>query len=665
MKHTTRAYTKKNNGYWNSLSKKMPPVSQSPQNFDDIKAESFGGPMYVADASYERTNTNDSPRSSRIASKAARYEKIDKYSNLDRYSLPFTYSNSGNVACARDPIILCQKAYFHVGIFRNTVDLMAEFANDELYLEGGTDASRNLITKWMERISVEALKRQYFREYFRSGNVFLYRLFGEFTPDEIASLRKIYAAASVDLKNPSEGFTGNKLPLKYAMLNPADIYNYSGLDSGAVYKKILNPFEVQRLKNPQTEDEKRIFKSLTEEIRSKISSLGGGAISRDGIYVDLDAERLITSFYKKQDYEPFSIPFGFPVLEDINWKLELKKIDQAISRSVENMVLLVTAGAPPDKGGIVPTAMKALKDLFANEAMGRVIVADYTTNAEFVIPDIKKVIGKEKYEVVDNDIKEGLQNILFDDAKYQNTQIKTKVFFGKLKEARFSFLNDFFQEEVKKVCATVGFRDFPTVKFANSDITSQESIEKTCIRLLELGVITPEMSIEAIRQGKLPEASLVKEGQKEYVKVRKEGWYNPLIGSTPLYTPPEQNNTPTATIKAPVGRPSRASEEKVSKAAITTMAEKVSDFESRATSIMRKEKQIKRLSSEQKNIVSELCKSIVMACGESGWDDMFKKCAKGKVEINDLVPLPEINDISAENDLDMFAAALFYHAKEH
>ena len=86
----------------------------------------------------------------------------------------------------------------------------------------------------------------------------------------------------------------------------------------------------------------------------------------NGVMISLDPYRLIFSFYKKQDYEPFAIPFGFPVLDDINWKIELKKVDQAITRTIENVILLVTMGNTPDKGGINPNNLKAMQSLFQN-----------------------------------------------------------------------------------------------------------------------------------------------------------------------------------------------------------------------------------------------------------------------------------------------------------
>ena len=86
------------------------------------------------------------------------------------------------------------------------------------------------------------------------------------------------------------------------------------------------------------------------------------------VIIPLDVNKIIAVFYKKQDYEPFAIPFGFPVLDDVNWKMELKKVDQAITRTIENVILLVTMGNTPDKGGINPNNLRAMQTLFQNES---------------------------------------------------------------------------------------------------------------------------------------------------------------------------------------------------------------------------------------------------------------------------------------------------------
>ena len=68
---------------------------------------------------------------------------------------------------------------------------------------------------------------------------------------------------------------------------------------------------------------------LPEEVKKQINDIN--VSSANGLKIPLDMERVITVFYKKQDYEPYGVPMGYPVLEDIDAKSELKKMDMAIA----------------------------------------------------------------------------------------------------------------------------------------------------------------------------------------------------------------------------------------------------------------------------------------------------------------------------------------------
>ena len=193
-----------------------------------------------------------------------------------------------------------------------------------------------------------------------------------------------------------------------------------------------------------------------------------------------------------------AIPSGFSVLDDLNKKIELKKIDQAISRSIENVVLLVTMGAEPDKGGVNHKNLAAMQQIFRNQSVGRVLVSDYTTKADFVIPDLRKVVGAEKYEVLNKDIEEGLQNILIGDTKYSDGKIKMKVFFQRLEESRNLFLKEFINPEIRRICKNAGLRSWPEVKFVKNDTLDDDNLTKLATRLMELGVITPEQGMKVV-----------------------------------------------------------------------------------------------------------------------------------------------------------------------
>ena len=387
-----RKYTKKSD-YWNKIKKSESSSLQDAAFEPEMLGESF----YETEASCRggSASKQSSVRNNSIATSSV----SNRYANIKDGLLPFEYSKDG--VDAKEAVILCQKAYFNVAAFRSTIDLLADYANSEVYLEGGSQKSRKFIEAWFKRIKIHDLKDQYFREFYRSGNVFMLRLDGTLDISSVTKMMEVYGASK---KN-------SKIPIKYIMLNPSDVVAKGSITfSEYEYFKALTPFEVARLKKPTTEHEKELFNSLPEE--TKLSIKNSATVTNSTPLVPLETEKLHVVFAGKQDYEPMAIPSGFSVLDDINKKMELKKIDQAIARSIENVVLLVTMGAEPDKGGINHKALGAMQNIFKNQSVGRVLVSDHTTKAEFVIPDLKKVMGAEKYQVLNQDIQEGLQNML-------------------------------------------------------------------------------------------------------------------------------------------------------------------------------------------------------------------------------------------------------------
>lgn len=659
-----RKYEKRNTAYWNSFGKGISAARNVllPPDLDpDMIAPSFeGGPFYISQATYARNSVVPDNRGSRSAV-FPRTDIYDKFSNIDDFDIPFKYDKLGHTS-VKDPIILCQKAYFHIPIFKNTVDIMSELSSTDLVLSGGTKGSRAFVKKWMKSAKIEALKNQFFREYYRSGNVFVYRMFGDFTEEEIRRMKTIYAA-DTNLIPVVNDFPEGTLPIRYVILNPVDIVGYESLGSAThVFKKLLNKFEAMRLSNPTSAEEKKLADNIQKNDPTGALNLG-----LNDVYVTLEPNKLVYVFYKKQDYEPFAVPFGYPILRDLNWKLELKRIDQSVSRSLENIILLITMGTEPDKGGINPKNMQAMKDLFSNEVIGRVLVADYTTQAKFLVPEIDAILGKQKYEIVNQDIKEGLQNIFFEDAKYANSEIKVKIFFEKLAEGKEAFINEFLQPEIEKVCAAIGFRDYPHIRFKSSNIFNEAEIQKAAIRLMELGVLVPKQGIESLNNKELPDSTEVGEGQEEYVKQRKDGQYTPLIGGAPLYEMPIDGSgaAPTAKPAGLRGRPTKnaIAEELISAKAVAQIAQAASVFEEKAIGITKASKKAKALSEEQLTVVKDLCRSIVESNEVEDWEKVFRQCSNGS-GFDKLNLKPEVSEISQRYQTDTYGAALIYHSQK-
>jgi len=601
-----------------------------------------------------RGEMNTSVRRNRAAS----ISRTDKYANIEGGVIPFIYGGGkgkyGSNISVRDTIILCQKAYYNFSIFRNTIDLMTEFSCSPIYFSGGNDQSRKFFEIWAQRVNLWKLQDMFFREFFRSGNVFLYKIHAEFTKQDMRVISEIMGAEN----------SSAEIPVRYIILNPADIQAVGSTSFlTPKYIKVLNDFEMQILTNPETDQDKELAKRIVniKDIQNKSAM----TVPNQQMVFELNGDKIISVFYKKQDYEPFSVPMGFPVLEDINWKQELKNMDMAISRTIQQAVLLVTMGN--DEVGM-PTKEQigTLRKIFENESVGRILVTDYTTNIKFIIPEISNILDPKKYEVVDRDIRYGLNNVLFGEEKYANTNTKIEVFLSRLKHARETFINEFLMPEVKKIGKSLGFKNLPTPRFKDADFKSDANLTRTYSRLIELGVLTPEEGITAIDTGRLPLPEESIESQKDFKKLQEDGLYQPLLNKgkeQEMTGRPSGTGTPQTT-KAPRTTPAVKASEPKAQINADLVAKNLVRFDGLIDGIelsLKEKYNRKRLSKEQKEIIQTVAETIATNEPPKEWLNKIEDYINKPVQVN--ANMDEINKIAEEYGLDYKTAILLYHSK--
>ena len=584
--------------------------------------------------------------------------RTDKYKNIEGGVIPFIYGGgygkyTSNISI-KDTIILCQKAYYNFSIFRNTIDLMTEFSCSPIYFTGGNEQSRKFFQAWADRVNLWRLQDMFFREFFRSGNVFLYKLNAQFTKQDMRVLSDLITTEA----------RAGEIPVRYIILNPADIQAIGSASFVTPqYVKVLNDFEMQILTNPDNDQDKELAKKVKNLKDLKNTS----SITQSNQYMifELEPERFVPIFYKKQDYEPFSVPMGFPVLEDINYKQELKNMDMAISRTIQQTVLLVTMGN--DEVGM-PTKdqIGTLRKIFENESVGRILVTDYTTNIKFIIPEISSILDPKKYEVVDRDIRYGLNNVLFGEEKYANTNTKIEVFLSRLKHARETFMHDFLMPEMKKIGRNLGFKNLPTARFKDADFKSDANLTRVYSRLIELGVLTPEEGITAIDTGRLPLPEESVESQKGFQKLQDDGLYQPLLNKPQQQSTgrPAGTGTPQTT-KAPRSTPTavKASEPKP-KINADLVAKNLVKFDNLVVGVetaLKEKYNRKRLTKEQKEIIETIAETIATNETPKEWLNKINDYINTPVQVS--ANMERINEIAAEYGLDYKTAILLYHSQ--
>ena len=607
---------------------------------------------------YESSANINTGRTSTRRNKASVINRTDKYANISDGLVPFKYSyqygNSGAKSLdVRDAVILCQKAYYNFSQFRNVIDLMTEFSLGNIYFRGASKKSRSFFEALFNKLNIWDFQDQFFREYYRSGNVFVYRFDATLSNQEVSKITQTFGSGLSSALSST-----NKIPSSYMLVNPADIRMTGTLAfNNPVYYKLVTNYELERLKNRETEEDKQIFDSLPKNIQEQIDTTRSAAVQ-----IPLDIDKIVAVFYKKQDYEPFAVPMGYPVLADISFKDELKKMDMAIGRCMQQAILLVTMGTDPEKGGINQRNLQAMQDLFNNESVGRVLIADYTTKAEFVVPRIAELMDPKKYEIFDRDINNGLNNILVGGEKFSNQESKVKVFVSRLEQGRQAFLNNFLMPEIKRISKNLGFKNYPVPYF--DEISLQDSVLKDRIysRLLELGILTPEETITALDTGRLPDKETSLENQREYLKLRNEGLYTPLVGGSPLAktVKVDSDNKKQKSLPKNAGRPEGTS-------GIPQENRKISPVgqgESSANYSLDKVKdnmilaqKLERLNATQKDVAIKISETIIANETPEVWQKSIKKYCKKPIDHNcERVEL--VREIAAKHQIDFYLASI-------
>ena len=586
--------------------------------------------------------------------KAADIIRTDRFRNIENGMIPFKYSrgvsNNSNIE-VRDTIILCQKAYYNFSVFRNTIDLMTEFSVSDLYYTGGSRKSREFFETLFNRINIDDLQSRFFREYYRSGNVFIYRFNSKMDKADALKINQTFGI--------SQAAEELEIPAKYIILNPSDIQLQGSISfSSGVYYKVITDYELQILRHPQTEEQQEVFDSLPEETKKLINDSKGVGMS--AVTLPLDTNRLVAVFYKKQDYEPFAVPMGYPVLEDINWKQEMKQMDMAVARTTNQAILLITMGSKPQDGGVNQKNLMAMQKLFENESVGRVLISDYTTDAKFVIPDLGSILDPKKYDVVNQDIQMGLNNILLSDEKFANTSIKVQVFMERLKQSRRVFLENFLMPEIRRISKEMGFKNYPTAHFEDVDLKDTSVYSRIYSRLIELGVLTPEEGIQAIESGRFPTLEESLESQKKFQEYKKEGLYEPIIGGAKM---PQMTGRPAGSKKpkeedkkTPIGTKATLNFSLAKIQENLNLSDKVN---TEVEASLRKIHKRKRLSKQQKEVAREITNIVIANEDSSNWLAKAGRYAAEPTD-RDHERVKKVQDVAYEHQVDDFLAGILY-----
>lgn len=415
------------------------------------------------------------------------------------------YSKHTKVAHLK--MALAVEAYKGFGVVKNVIDLMCNFASEDMKIIHPRPAIQKFYRRWAQAVDLQGRVKDIFREYYKYSNVFVYKTYGEI--DDITyrkmktSTRAAKDADVVDTNDPvfdlrinreetekSKPLGKRKIPWRYTLLNPLQMdlkgSKYFG-ESRWVF--VLDPDTKKKI-----EDSSGFTPEMADD--TKINLPPDFKRTKDGIIVELNPTQLYVLHYMKDDHEDWADPMVWPVMNDIMYKNQLRAMDMSVANSVINAITIIKLGNI-DKGYQPPAAHFAkLAEMLRTPTYSHTFVWNDAISMESMYPPVEKILSIEKYKSVDRDILAGLgvPAILVDGSEggnFSNAYLQVRTLLERLEEGRNEVLK-WLDRELREIANVMGHRDIPTIKFGNMSLKDENAEKQMIVQLLDRNIISAE-----------------------------------------------------------------------------------------------------------------------------------------------------------------------------
>jgi hypothetical protein len=425
---------------------------------------------------------------------------------------------------------MAMDAYDRVGIIRNVIDLMGDFASQGIDIVHPNKAIERFYKAWFKQIQGAQKSERFLNYLYRCGNVVVKRSTAKINAAKEEELRKAVAA---DIEITDRKYPRKEIPWHYDFLNPltVDVLNYyNGMFLGdPIYvlnlsKTTYDTFTAADMSGKQT------FSKLPPDIQAQVK--------QGKRQLRLDPETIEVFYYKKDDWLVWANPMLYAILDDLIMLEKMKLADLAALDGAISQIRLWRVGSLEHK--IIPKkdVINKLRDIIASNTGGGTMDLIWGPELDFKesASEAYKFLGKEKYEPVLTSIYAGLgippslAGSSSGGGSYANNYVSLKTLIERLEYGRV-LLRQFWDKEIKIVQKAMGFKVPAQIRFDNIILSDESAEKQLLINLADRNVISDQTLLE--RFGELPEI--------ERLRVRREEQSRRNDIGTPFKSSPYHN----------------------------------------------------------------------------------------------------------------------------
>lgn len=462
-----------------------------------------------ASVSYAKAQNEIAPINRSTASMANRFRNIDtpntsvrdSYSRLD---YEFFRPNEAMPKYHKDIIGACMEAYKRIGVIRQVIDVMGEFCSQGARLVHPNKSVEKFYRTWWERINGSERSERFANLLYRTGNIVVKRSMAKLDQDTADEWRR--TIADIDLSPPEEiEVRQNEIPIRYTFLNPLalDVVGGELAAFTGQYKYVLRmPNKVSSLLNVGLFglDPSILMDDIPNDIKN--------AITNNHKHLVLQNNKILTFFYKKDDWEVWAYPMLYSLLDDLIYLEKMKLADLTALDGIISHIRIWKLGSLEHK--IFPTdaAIAKLSSILLNHVAGGAM--DFIWGPDLTIEetstDLHQFLGSEKYQAVISSIHGGLGIPTSQGGgaggTFSQSFMSIRTILERLQYGR-RMLDAFWMPEIRIVQKAMGFRYPARIVYDNQNMQDDVSEKALWIQLVDRNIVSEESIQEKF--GQIPE----------------------------------------------------------------------------------------------------------------------------------------------------------------
>jgi hypothetical protein len=409
----------------------------------------------------------------------------------------------------QDPIEVYKRAiryYYTDPMLGSAVNLLASLARKGFENDIDDPNIKQFYDVWCFDCNFDELLEWIFLDFFKVGQVTTYKVLAAYQP-RVSYLSPVPGqkmknspkkkSAGLETAAKKNIWSKGHLPVSFTVLNPTLVTITGNLLFDNVSTQLTIPQELTQLLKKQgselTDEEKLLIKALPSDLKNAADK--GGAYQLN--------ETLVGHInYRKQPYERYAKPRSMRVFDTIEYKTALREADLSTLDGISNYILKVTIGN--DEYPVTTQAeLEAVSALFNTPSKSFDVVWNHTLNIEKIVsPEIESILGKGKYEQVNDDMTTGLSiaRALIDGGGQLGSgavELLTKGLTEEVEYARRQ-VTRWIYREYQQIAEAMGFDRFPKIRWDEGILLDTILYMNTLGQLVDRRMLSYRTSLEAL-----------------------------------------------------------------------------------------------------------------------------------------------------------------------